>query len=119
MSVQELRERILKLEIDRQKEFFKKLEQDRSLVQGQLNVALDPVARLPVEISSDIFMQFRALCEARQVPVVLLSICHAWAEIAKGTAALWTAVPIYFPCDDSMAEVLPTWFQRAYNRPYP
>ncbi|KAF7361500.1 hypothetical protein MSAN_01183500 [Mycena sanguinolenta] len=119
MSVQELRARILKFdsEIERQMELLKTLEQDKSIVQSQLNAVLDPVARLPLEISSEIFLQFFVLCETRPVPTVLLNICRAWAVIAKSTAALWTAVHIDFPCGDDLAQVLPIWFQRAQNYP--
>ncbi|KAJ7701637.1 hypothetical protein B0H14DRAFT_3173603 [Mycena olivaceomarginata] len=42
-------------EIELQKKFLAKLLSDKSLVQRQLNAVLDPVARLPPEISSDIF----------------------------------------------------------------
>ncbi|KAJ6510693.1 hypothetical protein C8R45DRAFT_1068649 [Mycena sanguinolenta] len=115
-SVAELRARILKLdtEIDLQRELLKKLEHDRNLARRQLNATFDPMARLPFEISSEIFLLFRG---APHVPTVLLNICHAWADIALATPSLWTAVHIDFPCRDGLAEVLPIWFQRARNRP--
>ncbi|KAJ6510692.1 hypothetical protein C8R45DRAFT_1207568 [Mycena sanguinolenta] len=121
MPVQELRARIVKLEteINLQKKLLKKLEQDISLAQRQLNAALDPVARLPIEISSEIFLLSLApsACGAQHVPIVLLNICNAWTNIALATPLLWTAHHIHFPCGDGLAEVLPTWFQRARNRP--
>ncbi|KAF7361502.1 F-box domain-containing protein [Mycena sanguinolenta] len=120
MVVEELRARIMKLdnEIDLQRKLLKKLERERSLAQGQLNAVLDPMARLPLEISSEIFLQSLApsACEVQHVPIVLLNICNAWTEIAKATAALWTKIAIHFPCGDGLAEVLPIWFQRASNR---
>ncbi|KAF7361471.1 F-box domain-containing protein [Mycena sanguinolenta] len=114
MSVEDFRARIMQLdiEIDLQKELLKKLEYDRSLVRRQLNAALDPVARLPLEISSEIFLQ-----GGRQAPAVLMGICHAWTEIALATPKLWTTIRINFPCAEDLAEVLPVWFQRARNRP--
>ncbi|KAJ6558198.1 hypothetical protein B0H19DRAFT_1235139 [Mycena capillaripes] len=57
--IEELRARIVKLseEINLQKELLRKLERDKSLVQRQLNVSLDPMARLPLEISSEILLE--------------------------------------------------------------
>ncbi|KAJ7640358.1 hypothetical protein DFH06DRAFT_1301955 [Mycena polygramma] len=52
-SVEELRANIAKLstEIDLQKQLLKNLERDKNVMQRQLNAVLDPVARLPLEIS--------------------------------------------------------------------
>ncbi|KAJ6510659.1 hypothetical protein C8R45DRAFT_1068621 [Mycena sanguinolenta] len=113
MSVEELHAHIVRLdtEIDLQKELLKKLEHDRSLVQRQLNAALDPVARLPVEISSEIFLY------GTQPAAVLMNICHAWSEIALATPTLWMSLRIDFPCAEDLVEALPVWFQRARNRP--
>jgi hypothetical protein len=57
MSAQELRTRIEELssEIALQKRLLTKLEQDKSVAQGQLNAVIDPVAQLPLEISTEIF----------------------------------------------------------------
>ncbi|KAJ6477620.1 hypothetical protein C8R45DRAFT_873070, partial [Mycena sanguinolenta] len=123
MSVDELRARIVTLEteIELQKELLKKLEKDKSLVQHQLNAALDPVTRLPLEISSEIFLQFLAPTRSptgkQDVPTVLLRICNAWTDTALSTPRLWTTVRIQFPCGDDFSEVLRIWFQRARNLP--
>ncbi|KAJ6477568.1 hypothetical protein C8R45DRAFT_873039 [Mycena sanguinolenta] len=122
MSVQELRSRIVQLDsdIELQKKVLEKLEKDRAVVKRQLNAALDPVARLPFEISSEIFLQSLppSPSEApRSGPVVLLGICNAWNAVALATPALWTTVRIRFPCGDDVAEVLPIWFGRARGRP--
>ncbi|KAF7361483.1 F-box domain-containing protein [Mycena sanguinolenta] len=122
MSAEELRARIVKLEseIELQKKLLKKLEKDKSLAQGQLNAVLDPVARLPLEISSEILLQSLApefAYGAQRVPTVLLKICRAWADIALATPALWTTVRIRFPCSYDLEEALPVWFERARNRP--
>ncbi|KAJ7640326.1 hypothetical protein DFH06DRAFT_955554, partial [Mycena polygramma] len=92
MSVAELRASIAKLsaEIDLQKTRLKKLETDRSLAHRQLNAVLDPVERLPVEISSEIFLQsLPSFPSAGAEPVLRLDICHAWTEIAVSTPSLW------------------------------
>jgi hypothetical protein len=85
---------------DLKKEELKSLECERSLVQRRLNTAnnLDPVARLPPDISHEIFLQTldffpmrRALC----VPILLLSICSAWIAIMLDTPALWATITIH------------------------
>ncbi|KAF7375506.1 hypothetical protein MSAN_00438600 [Mycena sanguinolenta] len=121
MSIEALRVRIVTLdsEIELQKKLLKKLEKDRSLTQRQLNAALDPVARLPLEVSSEIFLQSLPASPGgkKDVPIVLLGICNAWTDIALATPRLWTTVRVRFPCGDDFAEVLPVWFQRAGNHP--
>ncbi|KAF8155304.1 hypothetical protein K438DRAFT_1987022 [Mycena galopus ATCC 62051] len=123
MSAAELRARIVKLdmEIELQKSLLAKLEHDKKLLNRQLNVLVDPVARLPLEISSEIFLQ--CLRDpfpkpgAREAPMLLLDICSNWTAIALSTPALWMAVQIDFPCSARLAQVLPIWFERAHNRP--
>ncbi|KAJ7218864.1 hypothetical protein B0H12DRAFT_1271728 [Mycena haematopus] len=104
-SVPELRARIMELdtEINLQKELrvIKKLEHDKSLVQSQLNAVLDPIARLPFEISSGIFLHSLSgpfpEPGADHVPTLLLNICHTWSTIAISTPDLWSAIQIEFP----------------------
>ncbi|KAJ7860517.1 hypothetical protein B0H13DRAFT_2355596 [Mycena leptocephala] len=82
-GVEALRARIDKLstEINMQTELLKKLRHEKSLVQRQLNAVLDPVARLPVEISSEIFLQ--SLIEPTPaMPHATLNICNSWTSIA-------------------------------------
>ncbi|KAJ7457922.1 hypothetical protein B0H11DRAFT_1873363, partial [Mycena galericulata] len=122
MSVKELQERIEKIsaDIERQKEVLKKLEHSKSLVQRQLNNARDPVARLPPEISSEIFTQCLPLLGepgARNIPMLLLNICNTWTDIALSTPALWAAVRVVFPRPEGFRQLLGTWLQRACNRP--
>ncbi|KAJ6510625.1 hypothetical protein C8R45DRAFT_964686 [Mycena sanguinolenta] len=121
MSVQGLRERIAELdtEIGLQRELLKKLERDKILVQRQLNHALDPIARLPLEISSQIFLRCLAPFPTRDahVPWLLLSICSAWADIALSTPGLWATIHISFPCASSLGKFLPVWLERARYHP--
>ncbi|KAJ7827993.1 hypothetical protein B0H13DRAFT_304412 [Mycena leptocephala] len=91
-GVEALRARIDKLstEINMQTELLKKLQHDKSLVQRQLNAVLDPVARLPVEISSEIFLQSLPILiepDARHAAMLLLNICNSWTSIALSTPA--------------------------------
>ncbi|KAJ7657481.1 hypothetical protein B0H17DRAFT_870855, partial [Mycena rosella] len=62
----------------------------------------DPVSRLPLEISSEIFIQCLPSTSnpqpgARDIPMLLLNICNAWTDIALSTPALWEAIHIQFP----------------------
>ncbi|KAJ7328970.1 hypothetical protein DFH08DRAFT_654486, partial [Mycena albidolilacea] len=87
-------------EIELQKEPLKKLERDKSLAQRQLNAARDPVARLSLEISSEIFVQTLAPFPepgALHAPMLLRNICNAWSDIALSTPELWAAIHINFP----------------------
>ncbi|KAJ7902857.1 hypothetical protein B0H14DRAFT_3708329 [Mycena olivaceomarginata] len=120
-QAEQLRARIgnLETEIDLQKRLLRKLEDDKRLAQRQLNAVLDPVARLPLEISSEIFVQSLAPFPkpgALHTPMLLLGICSAWTDIALATPALWVAIDITFPCAPGLKELLPIWFERAHNR---
>ncbi|KAJ6558226.1 hypothetical protein B0H19DRAFT_1261757 [Mycena capillaripes] len=122
-DVQELQARIAKLsaEIDLQKDVLKKLEQDKSLIQRQLNTVLDPVARLPFEISSEIFLQCLPLSlfppNPNDVPILLLNVCSAWTDIAFSTPGLWTAIKITLPRAHGFEDSLQAWLRRAANHP--
>ncbi|KAJ7120409.1 hypothetical protein C8R43DRAFT_853873, partial [Mycena crocata] len=52
----------------------------------------DPVAKLPLELSSDIFLRCLPDDPAPNeavAPMLLLRVCHAWSDIALSTALLW------------------------------
>ncbi|KAJ7310865.1 hypothetical protein DFH08DRAFT_456404 [Mycena albidolilacea] len=126
MTIDELRARLLKLntEIELHREALKSLEQYKSLIQRQMNAALDPVARLPLEISSEIFRQSLAPFPdvgPLHAPMLLLNICNAWTDIALSTPSLWAAIHIIFPSGLPSRQGLKTlvaiWLQRAHNRP--
>jgi hypothetical protein len=111
MSLKELRAQIVKLdtEIDLQRELLRKLERDRSLAQRHINNLLDPVALLPLEISSEIFLETLAPFPepgALRGPMLLLGICNAWTDIALATPALWNTIHIVFPCAQDLKENL-------------
>ncbi|KAF7336746.1 F-box domain-containing protein [Mycena venus] len=121
MSVEELEARIAKLsvDIDLQKEVLRQLESQKSAAQRQLNAIRDPVARLPLEISSEIFL----LClpsggpkpEPPAAPILLLNVCNAWTEIALSSPELWAAIRLDGP--SQAVEVLQRWLQRARHSP--
>ncbi|KAJ6453154.1 hypothetical protein C8R45DRAFT_847260, partial [Mycena sanguinolenta] len=78
--------------IEHQKRILRNLEKLRSDVRCDLNATLDPMARLPFDISSDIF----ALClpdaprpHSDEAPIIFLNICRIWRDIATSTSSLW------------------------------
>ncbi|KAJ6585616.1 hypothetical protein B0H19DRAFT_1250408 [Mycena capillaripes] len=119
-SVTELHTRIAELStaIESQKQVLRDLETSRSIAQRHLNAVRDPMARLPLELSSIIFI----FClpqddfprpDTRNAPLLFLSICHLWSNIALSTPSLWTAISSQ--CPD--AANLETWLTRAQNLP--
>ncbi|KAJ6510616.1 hypothetical protein C8R45DRAFT_393225, partial [Mycena sanguinolenta] len=113
--IQNVRERIAELDT----EIGLQRERDENLVQRQLNHALDPIARLPLETSSQIFLLCLAPFPTRgaHVPWLLLSICSAWADITLSTPGLWATIHISFPCASGFREFLPVWLKRARHHP--
>ncbi|KAJ7649909.1 hypothetical protein FB45DRAFT_1075694 [Roridomyces roridus] len=88
----------ISVEIERQKEVLRKLESRKSLLQQQLNAERDPIASLPLEISSEIFLHCLpprskgypleyARPRAHLAPLLLLNICNTWTNIALSTPA--------------------------------
>ncbi|KAJ6523353.1 hypothetical protein B0H19DRAFT_1201916 [Mycena capillaripes] len=116
MSVEELQARIdhFSAEIERQREVLKQLESSKSAVQRQLNALRDPIARLPLEISSEIFLRCLSgspTPDAEIAPTLLLNVCNSWSHIALSTPTLWNAIHM----EGSGAEILGVWLQRAGN----
>ncbi|KAJ6523347.1 hypothetical protein B0H19DRAFT_1201903 [Mycena capillaripes] len=118
MSIEELQARIDKLStyIDLQKEIIKQLEHSKSAAQRQLNALRDPVAQLPLEISSEVFFQClpeTPTPDARAVQMLLLNVCSTWTDIALSTPGLWATIHMGFPD----VQILKTWLRRALNYP--
>ncbi|KAJ7934670.1 hypothetical protein B0H13DRAFT_1482313, partial [Mycena leptocephala] len=78
--------------ITRQKNVLRDLEKSRSHLRRQLNSTLDPIARLPLELSSDIFQRCLPMSsypDPHYAPMLFLNVCHSWTEIALSTPSLW------------------------------
>ncbi|KAJ6530933.1 hypothetical protein DFH09DRAFT_1409603 [Mycena vulgaris] len=111
--------------IETQQEVLKSLENTRTAVRRQLNGLRDPVARLPLEISSEIFID--CLLNSTDhpsptiAPLLLLNICNSWANIALSTTALWANLTLDIPTDTSETaqhrELFSGWLGRARGRP--
>ncbi|KAJ7757781.1 hypothetical protein DFH07DRAFT_1025238 [Mycena maculata] len=114
MSVEELQAAIEKISvnIERQREVLKELETSKSLVQCQLNAILDPLARLPLEILSEIFIKcLLPTVEpgAARIPMLLLNICNSWSCIVISTPVLWTTIRVQFPHPEGFVKALENW----------
>ncbi|KAJ7509575.1 hypothetical protein B0H11DRAFT_2421557 [Mycena galericulata] len=122
MSVHELEAQLEKLSADiaLHQKILNDLQQNKINVQRQLNTIRDPVARLPLEISSEIFVRCLPPFPepgAHHVPMLFLNICNAWTNIALSIPALWAAINIVFPRAEGFTELLATWLKRARTRP--
>ncbi|KAJ7218314.1 hypothetical protein C8J57DRAFT_1732254 [Mycena rebaudengoi] len=94
----------------------------RADTQHQLNSVLDPIgARLPVEISSEIFI----LClpdsgdrhpNSTTAPLLLLRICSVWANIARSTPVLWDTLRVEFPRAKGFEHLFDSYLARAQRR---
>ncbi|KAJ7853709.1 hypothetical protein B0H14DRAFT_781477, partial [Mycena olivaceomarginata] len=100
-------------------------------IRRQLNDVVDPVSRLPREVSSEIFLcclppleqsesGYRHIIRvpnAAHAPVLLLNVCNSWTDIALATPALWAAINSGFPQPKGFDELLQFWFHRTRNHP--
>ncbi|KAK7028637.1 hypothetical protein R3P38DRAFT_3518916 [Favolaschia claudopus] len=94
----------------------------KSGIQRQLNDRHDPIARLPVELSSKIFthcVPSRNEYGTLSAAILLIRICSSWTEIALFTPSLWANLHIDIP-DELTSEwtaYLAAWLAR--GRQYP
>ncbi|KAJ7283338.1 hypothetical protein C8J57DRAFT_733010 [Mycena rebaudengoi] len=122
-SVAVLRARLADISsnIIRQRKVLEDLERSRTDTLHLLNTMLDPIARLPVEISSEIFV--RCLPDSDYLhpspttaPLLLLHICTAWANIARSTPALWDTIHVDSPCAEGFERLFGLYLARAKSR---
>ncbi|KAJ7364845.1 hypothetical protein DFH08DRAFT_278368 [Mycena albidolilacea] len=138
-SVTELRKRIGELSSaielcrvsneEHQTQVLRGLEITRSDARRDLNAMCDPVARLPVEISSEIFV----CClpadtdyprpNYHDAPMVIRNVCRLWSDVALATPVLWVALRFDFrvslkrPSDPPSTNHLGVWLDRSGNHP--
>ncbi|KAK7022452.1 hypothetical protein R3P38DRAFT_2961033 [Favolaschia claudopus] len=98
-SIEEIHKHIAELSfaIDVQLDVLKALEKRRSDARRALNSRLDPMARLPVEISSEIFIHCTPNSPSlvfTKEPLKFLHVCQLWREIAVACPSLWASIEI-------------------------
>ncbi|KAJ7223922.1 hypothetical protein C8J57DRAFT_1390956 [Mycena rebaudengoi] len=120
MSVADLRVQLAEVDglITQHRLLLEELEERRTSIRLQLDRVLYPVLTLPLDITSEIFIQClpeppaldNAHIDARQAPLILLHICKEWRRIALSLPALWATLVLdridYF-IDESAAVVSP------------
>ncbi|KAJ6583826.1 hypothetical protein DFH09DRAFT_1028703 [Mycena vulgaris] len=111
----------ISLTIERQKEILRDLENRRSDLQSDLNNIRDPMARLPLEISSDIFMcctphDYIPNPHPTVAPMLLMRVCRAWSKIAISTPLLWATISVEYR-GYSFTELMDLWLSRARSLP--
>ncbi|KAK6974526.1 hypothetical protein R3P38DRAFT_3132781 [Favolaschia claudopus] len=95
------------------------VEDARRHILRQLNELRDPISRLPLELSSQIFTHYVSRSEEHLVtlaePLPLLNICKTWTDIALFTSSLWAFVRIDIPANPRIEYVplLKKWLARA------
>ncbi|KAJ7031147.1 hypothetical protein C8F04DRAFT_1111724 [Mycena alexandri] len=117
-SVPDLRRRIGELAsaIQVHRGAIRELERTKSEVESDLNAILDPVGRLPLEISSDIFLRCppsNPTCNIREAPLVFMRVCHSWSNIALSTPSLWTTISFASPCAKGIPKLCNDWLNRS------
>ncbi|KAJ7453690.1 hypothetical protein B0H11DRAFT_272109 [Mycena galericulata] len=122
MSAEELQVQALIEEIsaniERQEEVLRQLRYNKCAAQSRLNAIRDPVARLPLEISSSIFvncLDWFPKPGARQAPMLFLNVCGAWTSIALSTPELWTRIRLGGGQASDLPRPADIWFKRAGN----
>jgi hypothetical protein len=105
-------------ELEKLTEALKTLQRSKSSIQRQLNDLHDPMARMPLEISSEIFTyclppeeEYPDLTD----PLLFLQICTLWTEIALSTPRLWSNLSVEIPLDVTaeFEGFLNSWILRA------
>ncbi|KAJ6463611.1 hypothetical protein C8R47DRAFT_1225099 [Mycena vitilis] len=77
------------------------LQRERDILQNQLDTYRFPVATLPNEITSEIFLDFVPPYPKRPPslgplsPSTLCHVCHRWREIALATPSLWRGIELH------------------------
>ncbi|KAK7022411.1 hypothetical protein R3P38DRAFT_3271178 [Favolaschia claudopus] len=90
----------------------------------QLNSFLDPMARLPVELVSEIFTLCvcgvsRPRINCCEAPMSLVQVCQSWRDVALAIPNLWTRLGIDdLSCSDAFVDMCTAWVERAKGKPF-
>ncbi|KAJ7629022.1 hypothetical protein FB45DRAFT_47326 [Roridomyces roridus] len=121
-TASQLRTRIgdLSSSIDNQRQLLKDLEKQKSDAQGQLNALLDPMGRLPVEVSAEIFIEClpsTPTMDPDQAPAVFTEVCRAWRKLAISIPSLWTRLTDKDVAPRKFDRFFSTWALRVKRLP--
>ncbi|KAJ6450632.1 hypothetical protein C8R45DRAFT_848908 [Mycena sanguinolenta] len=108
--------------------YISALEKEQEEIEAKLRAVVYPVLSLPGEITSRIFVECLpnddVLPLAEHAPLLFLSVCHQWRDIAISTCLLWSSLRIESMLADNGIVVscgtlrtLHTWFSRARALP--
>ncbi|KAK7022365.1 F-box domain-containing protein [Favolaschia claudopus] len=111
--------------IDTHKAILEDLLNRRGDARQRLNFYLDPMARLPLEIQSHIFLLVDEDSEdclpkpaPGSPPMLFLSVCRLWRYIALSASKLWTQIQMeYLPRGSDYSALCKLWLERAGNLP--
>ncbi|KAK7000468.1 hypothetical protein R3P38DRAFT_3058495 [Favolaschia claudopus] len=126
-SIPQLQEHIdvLSSAIEAQEQILRNLRHKRTDAYQDLNFLVDPMARLPLELQSDIFLRCFPDSSTSTTepipsapPMVFMAVSRMWRDIALATPRLWAALSMkYLPRSDSFVELCRNWMKRAGRYP--
>ncbi|KAK7048957.1 hypothetical protein R3P38DRAFT_2872240 [Favolaschia claudopus] len=116
---------VLSSAIEAQEEILRDLRHRRTDAYQDLNFLVDPMARLPLELQSDIFLRCFPDSSTSATepipsapPMVFMAVSRMWRDIALATPRLWAALRMkYLPRSDSFVERCRNWMKRAGRYP--
>ncbi|KAJ7160325.1 hypothetical protein C8R46DRAFT_366970 [Mycena filopes] len=106
--------------IEAHKKILCALESSRSDARRELNAIMDPMARLPLEIASDILLRAMpsAVPHPSPGPLLFLAVSHLWQNIALSTPSLWASLRLRSVSRGTpFAQGCETWISRARTLP--
>ncbi|KAK7002337.1 hypothetical protein R3P38DRAFT_3042425 [Favolaschia claudopus] len=110
-------------DIERHETLLHGLRRTKGQIQRQINNYRDPMARLPLEMSSSILRNCLPPREEAystlSAPLQFLNICTLWTEIALGTPELWTNLNVTIPSEitSDFLQYFNTWLKRGKETP--
>ncbi|KAJ7911090.1 hypothetical protein B0H13DRAFT_2010505 [Mycena leptocephala] len=117
-SVEDLRVRLEEISsaMEHHEAAIRDLAKAKSDVQGRLNTIRDPITRLPLEISSSIFilcLSSTTSSSPSEAPLLFLRVCHSWNAITRSVPALWATLHIKSPRRNGFPILFDAWLNRA------
>ncbi|KAK7000406.1 hypothetical protein R3P38DRAFT_3285692 [Favolaschia claudopus] len=122
LTIQAQRDRVERLvaRLEARKLAVRDAEVTLAAAKRTLNSLVDPMARLPLELQSGIFLLTGTDHEPDPdgSPLNLLFVCHMWHDIAVATPRLWNRIVIEsLPREADFARACGNWMKRAH--PFP